>query len=141
MLARSAVDADVRRRHLPDDPQGLSDATATSTSATRPAPVTSTATQNPAALGAATVLVSVDGLDDVDALCKRAREAGAQITEEPADQDYVERRFGATDPEGHKWFFSQQLAEVAPEDWARRHRVRFHVNSSSADTLAPRTRS
>jgi uncharacterized glyoxalase superfamily protein PhnB len=73
--------------------------------------------RNPAALGAATVLIGVDGVGDVDALCERAREAGAQITEEPADQDYGERRFGATDPEGHKWFFSQKIAEVAPQDW------------------------
>ena len=73
--------------------------------------------RNPAALGAATVLVIVDGVDDVDALCERARAAGAQITEEPADQDYGARRFGATDPEGHKWFFSQTIADVEPADW------------------------
>lgn len=73
--------------------------------------------RNPAALGAATVLVVVDGVGDVDALCDRARAAGAQITEEPADQDYGARRFGATDPEGHRWFFSQQVADVAAEDW------------------------
>jgi uncharacterized glyoxalase superfamily protein PhnB len=73
--------------------------------------------RNPAELGAATVLVIVDGVDDVDALCDRAREAGATITEEPADQAYGERRFGATDPEGHKWFFAQKIAEVTPEDW------------------------
>jgi PhnB protein len=73
--------------------------------------------RNPAALGGATVLVIVDGVDDVDALCERARAAGAQITEEPADQDYGARRFGATDPEGHKWFFSQPIADVEPADW------------------------
>ena len=73
--------------------------------------------RNPAALGAATVLVMVDGVDDVDALCERARAAGAQITEEPADQDYGDRRFGAADPEGHKWYFAQKIAQTAPEDW------------------------
>jgi uncharacterized glyoxalase superfamily protein PhnB len=73
--------------------------------------------RNPAELGAATVLINVDGVGDVDALCERAREAGATVTEEPADQAYGERRFGATDPEGHKWFFSQKIADVAPEDW------------------------
>jgi len=73
--------------------------------------------RNPAALGAVTVLVVVDGVGDVDALCERARAAGAQVTEEPADQAYGARRFGAADPEGHKWFFSQQIADVAPEDW------------------------
>jgi uncharacterized glyoxalase superfamily protein PhnB len=73
--------------------------------------------RGPAKLGPATVLVIVDGVDDVDALCERARAAGAQITEEPADQEYGERRFGAHDPEGHSWHFSQKIADVAPEDW------------------------
>ncbi len=73
--------------------------------------------RNPAALGAATVLITVGGVDDVDALCERARDAGAQITEQPADQDYGERRFGATDPEGHKWSFSQKIADVQAADW------------------------
>ena len=59
----------------------------------------------------------VGGVDDVDALCERAREAGATITEPPADQDYGERRFGVTDPEGHKWFFAQTIADVEPADW------------------------
>jgi uncharacterized glyoxalase superfamily protein PhnB len=73
--------------------------------------------RNPAALGGATVMIGVHGLEDVDALCERARAAGADITEEPADQEYGERRFGAADPEGHKWFFSQPIREVAPEEW------------------------
>lgn len=73
--------------------------------------------RNPATLGAATVLIGVDGLEDVDALCERARDAGAEITEEPADQDYGERRFTAVDPEGHQWFFAQPIREVAPEEW------------------------
>ena len=73
--------------------------------------------RNPAALGAATVMIGVHGVEDVDALCERARGAGAEITEEPADRDYGERRFTAADPEGHKWFFSQPIREVAPEEW------------------------
>ena len=47
------------------------------------------------------MLIGVSDLTDVDALCERARRAGAQITEEPTDQAYGERRFGAADPEGH----------------------------------------
>jgi uncharacterized glyoxalase superfamily protein PhnB len=72
--------------------------------------------RNPAKLGAATVLVMVL-VEDVQAAFERARDAGAEITEEPTDQDYGERRFGAHDPEGHAWFFSQTIHEVAPEDW------------------------
>ena len=73
--------------------------------------------RNPARLGAATVMIGVDGIEDVDALCERAREAGAEITEEPADQEYGERRFSARDPEGHWWYFSKPIREVAPQEW------------------------
>jgi len=72
--------------------------------------------RNPADHGAATVLIMVS-VDDVDAACERARDAGAEITEEPADQEYGERRFGAHDPEGHSWYFSQKTREVEPADW------------------------
>ena len=73
--------------------------------------------RNPGRLGAATVLIGVDGIDDLDGLCERARAAGAQITQEPTDQEYGERRFDAVDPEGHRWHFSKPIADVAPEDW------------------------
>ena len=73
--------------------------------------------RNPARLGGATVLIGVSDLDDVDALCERARAAGADIAEEPADQPYGERRFAALDLEGHHWHFSQPTADVQPEDW------------------------
>jgi uncharacterized glyoxalase superfamily protein PhnB len=72
--------------------------------------------RNPAKLGAATVLVMVS-VEDVEAAFERARDASAEITEEPADQEYGERRFGARDPEGHAWYFSQTIREVAPDDW------------------------
>ena len=43
--------------------------------------------------------------DDPDALCERARAAGAEITMEPTDQDYGSRDFGARDLEGNQWNF------------------------------------
>ena len=73
--------------------------------------------RNPGRLGGPTVLVGVSDLEDVDALCERARAAGAQISEEPTNQEYGERRFAAVDPEGHHWHFSQPIADLAPEDW------------------------
>ena len=72
--------------------------------------------RNPKALGGETVLMHVY-VDDVDSHCERARAAGAEIVEEPADQEYGERRYAAVDPEGHRWFFAQVLGDVAPEDW------------------------
>jgi uncharacterized glyoxalase superfamily protein PhnB len=52
-------------------------------------------------------------VDDVDAHCARARGAGARIVDEPAVHDYGEdywadRSYGALDPEGHLWGFSQR---------------------------------
>ena len=48
-------------------------------------------------------------VDDIDAHWMHAREAGAEIVEEPADQPYGERRYHARDPEGHSWYFAQPL--------------------------------
>jgi len=64
--------------------------------------------RNPQQLGAATVLLYVY-VDDVDAHCERARAAGAEIANEPADQPYGERTYDAHDPEGHSWYFAEQI--------------------------------
>lgn len=48
-------------------------------------------------------------VDDVDAHYERAKAAGAEITQEPADQEYGDRRYDAKDLEGHDWFFAQRL--------------------------------
>jgi PhnB protein len=72
--------------------------------------------RNPKELGSATVDIYVL-VDDVDAHFERAKAAGAEIRDEPTDQEYGERRYGAVDPEGHYWFFAQPTREVAPEDW------------------------
>lgn len=53
-------------------------------------------------------------VDDVDAHCEHARTAGATVFFEPATQDYGEdygahRTYGAIDPEGHHWWFLQQV--------------------------------
>lgn len=61
----------------------------------------------------AAVLVYVD---DVDAHCARAREAGAKITSEPADMFYGDRVYNATDLEGQQWFFHTRLRDVSFEE-------------------------
>ena len=53
-------------------------------------------------------------VDDVDAHCAQARTAGARIVAEPEDHDYgdeywTDRSYGAVDPEGHLWWFSQRV--------------------------------
>lgn len=42
---------------------------------------------------------------DVDAVCDGARVAGADITQEPRDEDYGGRVFSCRDPEGQLWNF------------------------------------
>jgi PhnB protein len=72
--------------------------------------------RSPKAAGTRHALVHVS-VDDVDAHFARARDAGATIIEEPADQPYGDRRYAAEDPEGHQWFFAQRVRDLAPEEW------------------------
>ena len=73
--------------------------------------------QNPAHSGHVHSQVMVY-VDDVDAHFARARAAGATILDEPADQFYGDRRYGAADPEGHHWFFATRVREVSEEEMA-----------------------
>ena len=73
--------------------------------------------RNPKRLGQVTQHLYVY-VDDVDGHCEHARQAGAIIIEEPEDQFYGDRRYGAEDPEGHHWFFAQHVRDMAPEDMA-----------------------
>ena len=57
-------------------------------------------------------LCNVVYVDDVDAHFAQAREAGATIATEPEDQPHGARTYRATDPEGHRWIFSQQVRDV-----------------------------
>jgi uncharacterized glyoxalase superfamily protein PhnB len=55
-------------------------------------------------------------VDDVDALCERARAAGGVVTSEPKTTDYgddywSDRSCEVVDPEGHHWWFIQRLRE------------------------------
>ena len=64
--------------------------------------------QNPKRLGHVTQNLYVR-VDDVDKHYEQARKAGAKIIEEPTDMFYGDRRYGAEDPEGHQWYFAQQI--------------------------------
>jgi uncharacterized glyoxalase superfamily protein PhnB len=65
-------------------------------------------------LGAGAVLVRVD---DADSHCERAERAGARITTPPTDYPYGERQYNAVDIGGHRWTFSQSIADVDPAEW------------------------
>jgi uncharacterized glyoxalase superfamily protein PhnB len=60
------------------------------------------------------VLVRVE---DVDAHHARAVEHGARVVHAPADFPYGERQYAALDFAGHRWTFTQSIADVSPEDW------------------------
>jgi uncharacterized glyoxalase superfamily protein PhnB len=70
--------------------------------------------KSPASLGRCDSQYLMLYIDDVDAHCATARAAGAEIVDEPSVHDYGEeywadRSYGAVDPEGHLWWFSQRL--------------------------------
>jgi uncharacterized glyoxalase superfamily protein PhnB len=48
---------------------------------------------------------------------ERAIKHGAIILRPPADYPYGERQYTAQDFAGHRWTFSQSIADVAPESW------------------------
>ena len=52
----------------------------------------------------------------MDAHFAQARDAGASILEEPADQFYGDRRYGVEDIEGHHWYFATHVRDVSPEE-------------------------
>jgi uncharacterized glyoxalase superfamily protein PhnB len=60
------------------------------------------------------VLVRVE---DADAHCARAEAAGARIVSAPTDYPYGERQYTAEDLGGHRWTFSQTVADSDPADW------------------------
>jgi uncharacterized glyoxalase superfamily protein PhnB len=49
--------------------------------------------------------------DEPDALCERAKAAGAEIISAPHDTDYGSRDFAARDPEGNRWSFGTYRGE------------------------------
>jgi uncharacterized glyoxalase superfamily protein PhnB len=83
-------------------------------------------TRSPASLGGKnTQRVHVRVERDIDAHCARARQAGATIVMEPADQFYGERSYIAADLEGHHWTFSQPISYVSNEDMEKASGLKF----------------
>jgi uncharacterized glyoxalase superfamily protein PhnB len=60
------------------------------------------------------VLVRVD---DVNLHLERARSHGAQVLSLPQDHMFGERQYNVEDLAGHRWTFSQSIADVDPETW------------------------
>jgi uncharacterized glyoxalase superfamily protein PhnB len=62
----------------------------------------------------ANVMVRVE---NVDAHHEQAQQHGADVVAPPTDHPYGERQYNAIDLGGHRWTFSQSIADVVPEDW------------------------
>lgn len=56
-------------------------------------------------------------IEDALAHCERSRQNGATILTEPVDHVYGERQYNAEDFFGHRWDFTQTLADVDPTSW------------------------
>jgi uncharacterized glyoxalase superfamily protein PhnB len=56
-------------------------------------------------------------VEDVDAHHARAAAHGARILRPPTDYPFGERQYTAIDPGGHRWTFSQSIADIHPSDW------------------------
>lgn len=74
--------------------------------------------KNPKRLGQVTQELYVN-VTNVDKHFARAKQAGAKIIEEPQDTEYGHRRYGAEDPEGHEWYFAQEIKKRATRKRAR----------------------
>jgi len=64
--------------------------------------------RNPNRLGQSTQSLYVM-VENVDTHHARAVRVGAELLETPADTPYGHRRYGVVDPEGHEWYFAQEL--------------------------------
>lgn len=54
---------------------------------------------------------------DAQAHHDRAVAAGARVILPLGDHPYGERQYAAEDPAGHRWTFSESIADVDPESW------------------------
>lgn len=76
------------------------------------------AARSPRSVGGANTQALCVCVDDVDAMCARARAAGAVVVAEPHVTDYgddywADRACEVIDAEGHRWWFFQRVREPA----------------------------
>ena len=64
--------------------------------------------------GGGRVMVPVD---DVDAHYAQARAAGAKVLNEPTTYPFGERQYSVIDIGGHRWTFTQTVADSDPTTW------------------------
>jgi uncharacterized glyoxalase superfamily protein PhnB len=70
-------------------------------------------------------------VEDVDAVTRKAVEAGAKIIMEPKDQFYGERTSKVLDPYDHEWLLGSHIEDVSPEEMQRRFNAMFENEDAS----------
>lgn len=59
-------------------------------------------------------------VEDVDGLYQRVKLSGARTFSAPETHAFGERQFTVEDLDGHRWTFTQSVADVPPEEWGGR---------------------
>ena len=70
-------------------------------------------------------------VEDVDAVVKKAVDAGATVTTEVEDQFWGDRFGTVTDPFGHVWSIATHVEDVPPEEMAERAKQAMAQMASS----------
>jgi PhnB protein len=78
----------------------------------------------PKDLGGTTVEIFLF-VEDVDAVVRRAGEAGATIKAQPENQYWGDRLGRVTDPFGHVWLIASRVEDLTPEEIEARGRELF----------------
>jgi PhnB protein len=78
----------------------------------------------PKDLGGTTVEIFLF-VEDVDAVVRRAGEAGAAIKAQPENQYWGDRLGRVTDPFGHVWLIASRIEDLTPEEIEARGREFF----------------
>jgi PhnB protein len=86
-------------------------------------------TKSPKELGGSSAGVFMY-VEDVDAVVKRAVDAGASLTMEVADMFWGDRFGTVTDPFGHVWSIATHVEDVPPEEMGERAKQAMAAMSS-----------
>jgi uncharacterized glyoxalase superfamily protein PhnB len=54
---------------------------------------------------------------DIDEHYEHVKQSGARVISPPADYPYGERQYTVEDLGGHRWTFSQTIADIDPKTW------------------------
>jgi PhnB protein len=92
-------------------------------------PVPQASTKPPHELGGTSAGVFLY-VEDVDAVVKRAVDAGASVTMEVADQFWGDRFGTVTDPFGHVWSVATHIEDVPPAEMAERAKAAMAAMAS-----------